>query len=40
MTTAEIIQILSGFVGSMGFAILFNIRGKRFVAVSIGGLIS
>ncbi len=40
MTTAEIIQIISGFVGSMGFAVLFNIRGKRFIAVSIGGLIS
>jgi uncharacterized membrane protein YjjB (DUF3815 family) len=40
MTLTEIIQILAGFVGSMGFAILFNIRGKRFVAVSIGGLLS
>jgi len=40
MTKAEIIQILSGFVGSIGFAILFNVRGKRLVAAGIGGLLS
>lgn len=39
MTKTEILQILSGFVGSMGFAILFNIRGKRLLAASIGGLL-
>jgi len=39
MTKTELVQILSGFVGSMGFAILFNIRGKRFLAASIGGLL-
>ena len=40
MTQTEIIQILSGFVGALGFAILFNIRGKRLVAASVGGLLS
>ncbi len=40
MTRFEIIQILAGFVGSMGFAVLFNIRGKRLVAASMGGLLS
>lgn len=39
MTQTEIIQILSGFIGSIGFAILFNIRGKRLLAASIGGLL-
>lgn len=36
----EIIQILTGFIGSLGFAILFNIRGKRLLAASIGGFLS
>lgn len=40
MTRTEIIQILAGFVGSIGFAILFNIRGKRLVAAAAGGLFS
>ncbi|MBO5870047.1 MAG: threonine/serine exporter family protein [Clostridia bacterium] len=40
MTQTEIIQILSGFVGSIGFAILFNIRGKRLITAAIGGLLS
>ena len=40
MTQTEIIQILAGFVGSIGFAILFNIRGKRLIATAIGGLFS
>lgn len=40
MTHMEITQILSGFVGSLGFAILFNIRGKRLAAAALGGLFS
>ena len=40
MTQTEIIQILAGFVGSIGFAILFNIRGKRLITAAIGGLFS
>ena len=40
MTKTEIIQILAGFVGSIGFAILFNIRGKRLFAAAVGGLLS
>ncbi len=40
MTQTEIIQILAGFVGSIGFAILFNIRGKRLIVTAIGGLLS
>ena len=40
MTKAEIIQILTGFVGSLGFAVLFNIRGRRLVAAALGGLFS
>ena len=40
MTQTEMIQILTGFIGSVGFAILFNIRGKRLVAAAMGGLLS
>ena len=40
MTKTELIQIFAGFVGTIGFAILFNIRGKRLVAVAFGGLFS
>ncbi len=40
MTKVEIIQILSGFVGTIGFAILFNVRGKRLLLASLGGLLS
>lgn len=35
-----LLQILTGFLGSSGFAILYNIRGKRFVFASLGGLIA
>ncbi len=35
-----ILQITTGFVGSIGFAVLYNIRGIRFVFASLGGLFS
>ena len=40
MTKMEIIQILTGCLGSLGFAILFNIRGRRLAAAALGGLLS
>ena len=40
MSYTEIVQVLAGFVGSIGFAVLFNIRGKRLAAASLGGLFS
>lgn len=36
----EIIQIISGFIGAFGFAILYNIRGKRLIMASVGGFLS
>ena len=36
----EIIQILSGCIGTLGFAVLYNIRGKRLVYAALGGLLS
>ena len=40
MTKFEVIQILSGTVGSFGFSILFNIRGRRLPVAVIGGVLS
>ena len=28
---AEIIQVLASFVGSFGFAVLYNLRGKKLL---------
>ena len=36
----EIIQVLSGTVGTFGFAILFNIRDRRLVFATVGGFLS
>ena len=36
----KIIQIFMGFLGSFGFAVLFNIRGKKLAAAAFGGLLS
>ena len=35
-----ITQVLAGFVGSIGFGVLFNVRGKKLLMASLGGLIS
>ena len=36
----ELIQIVTGFFGSLGFGILFNVRGKRLAAAALAGLLS
>lgn len=36
----DLTQIFMGFLGSLGFGILFHIRGRRLVIASLGGLIS
>ncbi len=40
MTGVEIIQIFMGSLGSMGFGILFNVRGIKLLISSVGGLLS
>ena len=40
MTWTELLQILAGGVGSLGFACLFNIRGKRLAVATLGGVLS
>lgn len=38
--TSPIAQIITAFIGSTGFAVLYNIRGHRFALASLGGLLS
>lgn len=40
MIPDEIIQIITGFIGSIGFAVLYNIRGKRLLIAGLGGFLS
>ena len=40
MTRFELIQIIAGFVGCLGFAVLFNIRGIRLMVAGAGGFLS
>lgn len=35
-----LIQIITGCLGAAGFAVLYNIRGKRFVFAALGGLLA
>ena len=37
---AEIIQVLARFVGSFGFAVLYNLRGKKLCMAGISGMVS
>ncbi len=38
--TEAVLQIFTGFLGSCGFAALYNIRGRRFLFAALGGLLS
>ena len=40
MTMTQFIQILAGGVGALGFACLFNIRGKRLLVATLGGVLA
>lgn len=40
MTKIQIMQIIAGFVGTLGYSVLFNIRGKRLAVSAFGGLLS
>ena len=37
---AEIIQVLASFVGSFGFAVLYNLRGRKLCMAGISGMVS
>ncbi len=36
----SIIQVLMGTIGSFGFSILYNIRGRKLILAGLGGLFS
>ena len=36
----DLIQIFTGYLGSLGFSVLFNVRGRKLIVASLGGLIS
>ncbi len=38
--TKAFIQLAAAFVGSFGFAVLFNARGQKLIWASLGGLLS
>ncbi len=40
MTWNEVVQIIAAFIGTLGFGILFNIKGIRLWAVALGGLLA
>ena len=40
MIPSWLVQILTGFIGGVGFAFLFNIRGKRLIFAGLGSLLS
>lgn len=37
---ADILRIITGSLGTLGFSVLFNIRGKRLVMSTLGGCLS
>lgn len=40
MTQQDLIQLLTGTLGSFGFSILYNLRGRKLLIASLGGLIA
>ena len=35
-----IVQLIAAWAGSLGFALLFNVRGKKLAFASLGGLLA
>ncbi len=40
MIINEFFQIVAAFIGALGFAILYNIRGKKLAFAALGGILS
>ena len=40
LTTSQIIQIIMGGIGSLGFSVLFHIKGYKLLLAGLGGIIS
>lgn len=37
---SPVLQLLTALIGSLGFALLFNVRGRRLVPAALGGLLT
>lgn len=40
MTQQDIIQLITGTLGSLGFSLLYNLRGRKLLIASLGGLLA
>ena len=40
MNLNDLIQILMGGLGTLGFSLLFNVRGRKLIFATLGGLLS
>lgn len=40
MLTKPIIEVLTAFLGTLGFGILFHIRGRKLILAAVGGMLS
>lgn len=40
MTNADIIQLITGMLGSLGFALLFGLKRRYLISAALGGLLS
>ena len=36
----ELLQILTGMLGTIGFSLLFHVQGKKFLPIALGGALS
>ena len=36
----QIIQVIMGMLGTIGFSILFHVKGKKLIAIALGGALS
>lgn len=40
MTQQDIIQLITGTLGSLGFSLLYNLRGRKLLIASLGGFVA
>lgn len=40
MLTKPVIEVITAFLGTLGFGVLFHIRGKKLLWAAIGGMLS
>lgn len=40
MTQQDLIQLITGTLGSLGFSLLYNLRGRKLLIATLGGLVA